>query len=157
MGTKGHVMKGTKKGGSRHLNGVRNSVELGGVFLVGPVSSVTILCHFMHVGGPDLDLHGDPPWPLHCSVEGLVPRLLGVDNVVIVLSTHLPPQAVDGGLDPAQQIIVIITVFLLYLCYYQILAVFDKWVRGSLMLYFYYYQILSPSNNNKNEWVQRVA
>lgn len=96
-------MKGTK-GSSRHLNGIRSSLELGGVFLVSPVSSVTILCHFMHVGGPDLDLHGDPPRPLHGSVEGLVPRLLGVDNVVVVLPPHLPPQAMNGGLDPAQPI-----------------------------------------------------
>lgn len=90
------------QGSSRHLNGVRNSLELGSVLLVSPVSSVPILCYFMHVGSPDLDLHGDPPRPLHSSVEGLVPRLLGVDNVVIVLPTHLPPKAVNGGLNSAR-------------------------------------------------------
>ena len=56
-----------------YLDGVRGSLQLGGVLLVSPVGSVSIFCHLMHVSSPDLDLHGDPPWPLHCGVEGLVP------------------------------------------------------------------------------------
>ena len=64
--------------------------------------SDTILCHFMHMGGPNLDLHGHPTRPLHCSVQGLVPGLLGIHDVVIVLATHFPPQAMNGGLDPTK-------------------------------------------------------
>ena len=57
----------------------------------------------MHVGGPDLDLHGDPTRALHCRVQGLVPGSLGIDYVVIVLATNLPPEAMDSWLNPAMQ------------------------------------------------------
>ncbi len=57
----------------------------------------------MHVGGPNLDLHGHPTRTLHCRVQGLVPRPLGIHYVVIVLTTNLPPQAMDSWLDPAMQ------------------------------------------------------
>ena len=66
-------MAGQAQRAEPHLDAVRNSLELGGVLLVSPVCSVSILCHFMHVSSPDLDLHGDPPWTLDCSVEGLIP------------------------------------------------------------------------------------
>ena len=56
-----------------HLDSIRDSLDFGGVLLVSPVCSISILCHFMHVGGPDLDLNGDTPRALHGSVEGLVP------------------------------------------------------------------------------------
>ena len=57
----------------------------------------------MHVGGPDLDLHGHPTWTLHGCVQGLVPRPLGIHYVVIVLTTNLPPEAMDSWLNPAMQ------------------------------------------------------
>ena len=80
---------------------VTAGLQLGGVFLVCPMSSCTVLSHFVHVGSPDLDLHGDPPWTLHCSVQGLVPRPLGVDDVVIILAAHLAPQPMDCWLNSA--------------------------------------------------------
>ena len=86
-----------------HLNLVRSCLQLRCVLLVGPMCSSTILSHFMHVGGPDLDLHGHPTWTLHCCVQGLVPRSLGIHYVVIVLTTNLPPEAMDSWLNPAMQ------------------------------------------------------
>ncbi len=86
-----------------HLDLVRSCLQLGCVLLVSPVRSSAVLSHFMHVGGPDLDLHGHPTRTLHCRVQGLVPRSLGIDYVVIVLATNLPPQAMDSWLDPALQ------------------------------------------------------
>ena len=78
-----------------HLDLIRAVLQLGRVLLVGVMSCSAILGHFMHVGGPDLDLHGYPPRALHCSVQGLIPGPLGVDNVVIVFAANFAPQAMD--------------------------------------------------------------
>ena len=78
-----------------HLDLVRAMLKLRRVLLVCVMSCSAILGHFMHVGGPDLDLHGYPPGALHCGVQGLIPRPLRVDDIVIVFTANFAPQAVD--------------------------------------------------------------
>lgn len=64
------------------------------LLFVPPVGSQPMLRNEVHLGGPDLDFHGDAIVPDHHRVEGAVAVLLGVLDVVLEAAIHWLPQVV---------------------------------------------------------------